>query len=69
MREETMTLKDIREIAKHYDIKAAKMKKDELIKAVQRAEGNFDCFGSAISGYCSQDDCLWKSDCTGKTQV
>ncbi|MDA8433331.1 MAG: 2Fe-2S iron-sulfur cluster-binding protein, partial [Nitrospiraceae bacterium] len=34
-----------------------------LVRAIQRAEGNFDCFGSARSGHCSQDDCLWRQDC------
>lgn len=64
-----MNLKELREMTKIYGIKASKMKKDELIKALQRAEGNFDCFGSALSGDCSQEDCLWRSDCIEKTQV
>ena len=28
--------------------------KPELIRAIQKAEGTFDCFGSAASGYCDQ---------------
>jgi hypothetical protein len=58
-----MTLKDVKERAKNYDIKVSKMKKDEIVRAIQRAEGNFDCFGTAISGDCSQKDCLWREDC------
>lgn len=58
-----MTLKEVKDRAKPYDIKAGKMKKDEIIRAIQRAEGNFDCFGTAVSGNCSQKDCLWQEDC------
>ncbi|MDA8083758.1 MAG: SAP domain-containing protein [Nitrospiraceae bacterium] len=58
-----MTLKDIKELAKKKGVKAGKLKKDEIIRSIQRAEGNFDCFGSADSGICSQEDCLWRSDC------
>jgi len=58
-----MTLKEVKEFAKNHDIKVNKMKKNEIIKAIQKAEGNFDCFGTAISGNCSQDDCLWREDC------
>ena len=58
-----MTLKELKEKAKNYEIKAAKMKKDEIIRAIQRAEGNYDCFGTALSGACSQTDCLWREDC------
>lgn len=58
-----MTLKEVKERAKDYNIKAGKMKKDEIVRAIQRAEGNFDCFGKALSGDCSQEDCLWRKDC------
>lgn len=58
-----MTLKDVKEMAKNYDIKAGRMKKDEIIRAIQRAEGNFDCFGSAGAGHCTQQECLWRKDC------
>ncbi|MGM0759499.1 MAG: hypothetical protein ACQEUB_07285 [Thermodesulfobacteriota bacterium] len=33
------------------------------IRAIQRAEGNFDCFGRAGSGYCDQGDCLFRAAC------
>ena len=58
-----MTLNEVREIAKKKGMKTGKMKKDELIREIQRKEGNFDCFGSALSGECSQNDCMWRSDC------
>lgn len=58
-----MTLKEVKEKAKNYDIKVGRMKKDEIIRSVQRAEGNFDCFGTALSGNCNQPECLWRDDC------
>lgn len=58
-----MKIEKIKAIAKTKGVKAANLKKPELIKAIQRAEGNFDCFGSATSGYCAQAGCLWRDDC------
>lgn len=60
-----MTLKEIREIAKEKGVKGGKMKKDELVHAIQLAEGNFDCYGTAVGGDCTQSDCFWRSDCLG----
>ncbi len=58
-----MDIKEIKRIARDHGIRAGKMKKDELIRAIQREEGNFDCFGSAHSGHCSEGGCLWRDDC------
>jgi hypothetical protein len=58
-----MKLQEIKNIAKKMSIKAGSMKKTELIRAIQRAEGNFDCFGTAKSGECDQINCLWREDC------
>jgi hypothetical protein len=61
-----LTLKKIREIAKSKGINPGKMKKAELIKSIQRAEGNFDCFGTATAGYCDQQNCLWMTACINR---
>jgi len=58
-----MKFQDIRKFAKARGIKTGNLKKPELIRTIQRAEGNFDCYGSAISGYCDQLNCLWRKDC------
>ena len=58
-----MTLTKIKDIAKGKGIKVGNMKKENIIRAIQRAEGNFDCFGTAREGVCDQTDCLWKKDC------
>ncbi|KIH77636.1 Rho termination factor, N-terminal domain [Geoalkalibacter ferrihydriticus] len=59
-----MNVAEIREIAKTMGIKAtSKMKKAELIQAIQRHEGNADCYGAPWRLECGQDDCLWRRDC------
>lgn len=58
-----MRLEEIKAIAKKMDIKPGKVKKAELIKTIQRSEGNFDCFGTPFSGECDQPGCTWKEDC------
>lgn len=62
-----MRMEEIREMAKALGVKAAKMKKTELIRAVQAAEGNFQCFGTA-TGYCDQYGCAFRDDCLGPWQ-
>lgn len=34
----------------------------DLIRSIQTAEGNFDCFGTA-NGYCDQWECRWRTFC------
>ncbi|MCX7991646.1 MAG: SAP domain-containing protein [Proteobacteria bacterium] len=58
-----MHINEIRKIAKNFGISSSKMKKPELIRAIQRKEGNFDCYGTAKEGFCSQSNCLWFDDC------
>jgi hypothetical protein len=58
-----MTMKQIKDIAKEKGVKVGNMKKDNIIRAIQRAEGNFDCFGTAVAGVCDQMNCVWRDDC------
>jgi len=58
-----MTLKQVKEIAKEKGVRVGNMKKENIIRAIQRTEGNFDCFGSATAGVCDQLNCLWRDDC------
>jgi len=57
-----MTVKELQKVAKGLGIKAAGLRKSELIREIQKAEGNFDCFGTAIE-YCDQTGCLFRDDC------
>lgn len=58
-----MNMKNIRHLAKTLSVEPGKLSKTELIKKIQLAEGNFDCYGSAINGECDQVDCVWRGDC------
>lgn len=58
-----MKLEEIKEIAKRHNIKVGKLKKADLVRAIQQAEGNDVCFESGQSSECGQSDCLWREDC------
>ncbi len=58
-----MHIQKIRSIAKERGIKAGRMAKAEIIRTIQRMEGNFDCFSTAVDGYCDQGGCSWREDC------
>ncbi|VAW63489.1 hypothetical protein MNBD_GAMMA10-305 [hydrothermal vent metagenome] len=58
-----MKIQDIRVIAKDIGVKASGMNKSLLIQTIQSAEGNFNCFSSALEGECDQTSCRWREDC------
>ena len=58
-----MKVQEIRNIAQDLEISAGKMKKSEIIRAIQRKEGNNVCFDTGNSPQCGQDKCLWMEDC------
>lgn len=58
-----MKLQEIRSIAKQQHINSGGLSKNELVREIQRQEGNFDCFGTACGGECDQGECLWREDC------
>ncbi len=58
-----MKIDEIKEIAKQHQIKAGKMKKADLVRAIQQAEGNAACFDTGMVERCGQNDCLWREDC------
>ncbi len=58
-----MKIQKVREIARKQGISPGKAEKVELIKTIQREEGNFDCFATAQDGVCDQQGCLWREDC------
>jgi len=57
-----MKMQEIRDIGKRYGISSFGKTKAELIREIQRAEGNFDCFGTA-KDHCDQYDCCFRSLC------
>lgn len=58
-----MKLDEIKEMAKKHNIKVGKMKKAELVRAIQQAESNDVCFETGKVDSCGQDACLWREDC------
>jgi hypothetical protein len=58
-----MTVKEIKIIAKKMGIKAGKMKKVDLVRTIQSAEGNTPCFQTGVIATCDQVNCSWRSDC------
>jgi hypothetical protein len=64
-----MTIYEIRVIAQNMDIDPKKKNKIDLIKSIQKKEGNEPCFRMTGSycgmtgSYCDQTDCCWRSDC------
>lgn len=57
-----MNMKQVRKKAAKMGVKVGKMKKVDLIHAIQIKEGNSPCF-LAVNDSCDQADCCWISDC------
>ena len=58
-----MKIQEIRAKAKALRLKNIYgLSKAELIRRIQKAEGSFDCFGTA-KGYCDQLQCCFRQDC------
>ncbi|HOP40408.1 MAG TPA: SAP domain-containing protein [Geobacteraceae bacterium] len=58
-----MKLADVKKIAKERGLQSRNMKKVDLIRAIQRSEGNADCYNTNSSESCGQRSCLWRDDC------
>jgi len=59
-----MKMPEVRVKAKELGLKTSRKRKADLIREVQRAEGNFDCFRSAADS-CDQLVCCWREECLG----
>ena len=57
-----MKMNEIKKRALEIGIEPGKMKKPELIRAVQEAEGNPPSFGNN-DGNCPYAECCWWKDC------
>jgi len=58
-----MHINIIRAKAKTLGLKTGRISKIELVRSIQRAEDNFDCFATAFNGVCDQEDCMWREEC------
>lgn len=57
-----MKMTDVKKKATTLDIKAGRMKKTDLVRAIQAKEGNAQCFQTNMTS-CAQTDCCWRADC------
>ena len=57
-----MNMQEVRLMAKKYGINSFGKSKENIIREIQTAEGNFACFGSALD-YCDQVQCCFRSIC------
>jgi len=58
-----MQIRKVIDIAQSMEIPVQGMTKKELIQAIQKKEGNTECFKTGEASKCGQDNCLWISDC------
>lgn len=58
-----MRFQEIQRMAKEMDVNTFRMKKMDMIQAIQRKENNIDCFGTTRVDSCGEQACLWKRDC------
>ena len=58
-----MHFNEIKKMAKVMGINTRGMKKVEVIRSIQRAENNIDCYGTDRVKTCNEDVCLWRADC------
>jgi len=59
-----MKIQDITKIGSKIGVKSGKLNKIQLIRAIQRAEGNNECFSTSQVKTCGQLACLWLEDCS-----
>jgi len=58
-----MNMAQIRALAARLGIKTNRKSKEILIREIQRAEGNRDCYNRGESQTCGQVGCAWRADC------
>ncbi len=59
-----MKMADVRSHARQMGIKPARKTKETLIREIQRAESNRDCYNRGERDACGQETCAWRADCT-----
>ncbi len=65
-----MKMNDVLKKAKGLAIKTrgVGIRKSDLIRQIQKAEGNFECFGTA-KDYCDQSECCFREDCLPRPEA
>ena len=63
LEEDDLNFNETRKMAKEMGINSYRLKKPDIIRAIQRAENNIECFGTQRVDDCNEDQCLWRHDC------
>ena len=63
-----MRFNEIRRKAKGMQINSHRMNKQDLIRAIQRAERNIDCYATPRVEVCNEEACLWRADCLSQVR-
>ena len=58
-----MKFGEIRGMAKGMGVNTYGMNKTNVIQAIQKEEGNFDCYSTDRVNICEELSCLWRPDC------
>ena len=58
-----MNFNEVRKMAKDLGVETARMTKADVIRAIQRAENNIDCYATGRVNDCYENLCLWKNEC------
>ncbi len=58
-----MKFNDIRKMAKGMKINTYRMKKADIIHAIQNKENNIECYGTDRVTFCNEKSCIWRDDC------
>ena len=58
-----MNMNEIKEIASLRGVNPGRLKKADLVRTLQREEGNESCFQTNQADGCDQGQCLWREDC------
>lgn len=58
-----MNIREIREMAKNIGVKPGRLRKTELVRLIQKTEGNLPCFDTERVRDCGEENCLWREDC------
>lgn len=62
-----MSQSQLHDLADQYYILDEGLDETTLIRKIQLAEGNFDCFATARVSTCNQLGCRWRKDCQFKS--
>jgi len=60
-----MKMQQVRKRAKALGLKTFQMRKADIIRSIQTAEGNDPCF-EAANGQCDQLECCWREVCVSE---